>query len=181
MRRALVVLSEGFEEIETSSIVDVLRRGGVEVTVAGLAGPSPISGSRGLKILPDAAFEAVIGPWDVIVLPGGMKNAEALAAHSDLHHVLRAQVQRGFPVAAICAAPLALDAAGVLPEGAFTCYPGIEQRLKASGRQDRAVVDAGTVITSQGPATSIAFALHLLQRVIGPDVEQKVARGLLYA
>lgn len=180
MSRVLVPIADGFEEIETSSIVDILRRGGVEVVLAGLTGPDPVRGSRGITFVPDAAFDPADHDFDLVVLPGGADNADALAHHDRLTDLLRKRVAAEQPVAAICAAPKALDSSGVLPEGQFTCYPGLESSLKVGGRRDEAVVDHAGVITSQGPGTAMAFALHLLERLEGAEVRGSVADGLLY-
>lgn len=180
MPRVLVPIAPGFEEIETATVVDVLRRAENVVVLAGLDGPGAHRGSRGIPFVPDEAFEAAEGPWDLVVLPGGMGNAERLAGDGAVRALLRARFEAGEPVAAICAAPMALDAAGVLPSGDYTCYPGIEARLQASGRRGDRVVQAGPVITSQGPATAMEFALALVERLQGSERRAQVAQALLY-
>jgi DJ-1 family protein len=179
MPRVLVPVAAGFEEIETSTIVDVLRRAGVEVVLAGLAGAGPVRGSRGIGFVAEVGLDEAIGPWDLVVLPGGMKNAEALAADKRVTGLLAERVEAGEPVAAICASALALDRAGVLTPGAYTCYPGVETRLATPGRRDEPVVDAVMVITSQGPGTAMAFALHLVARLVGESKRAEVAGALL--
>lgn len=179
MARALVVLAEGFEEIEAVTVVDVLRRGGVEVVVAGLAGAGAVRGSRGIEVVAELALEDIAGAWDVVVLPGGLAGTRRLAAHDGLLGWLKARIQRGQLVGAICAAPLALDRAGALSTP-FTCYPGIEKELRTRGRSEEALVDGGALVTAQGPATAMRFALHLLGRV-APDRAAEVAQGLLFA
>lgn len=180
MARVLVPVAAGFEEIETSTIVDVLRRAGIEVVLAGIAGREPIAGSRRITFVPDAAFADVAAEaWDLVALPGGMKNAEALAAHEPLLDLLRERVYGGRRVAAICAAPLALDAAGVLPSGGWTCYPGLQDRLSAVGRIDEPVAEHAGVITSQGPGTAMEFALYLVDQLVGREKRDEVAEGLL--
>lgn len=178
MKRVLVIVDAGFEEIETAAVVDVLRRAGVEVTLAGRTGTAPLRGARGLVVVPDAAFDP---DWqgDLVVLPGGMANAEALAADPRVLDLLRTRVYSGQPVAAICAAPLALDAAGVLPAGGWTCYPGVEARFTAVGRVDEPVAEYAGVITSQGPGTAIRFALYLAERLVGRAAVAPVAEALL--
>jgi len=176
----LVLLAEGFEEIETTTVVDVLRRAGVEVVLAGLDGSDPVRGSRGLVVVPDGAFDRGDEDFDLVVLPGGLGGAERLAESLDVRNLLRARVAAEQPVAAICAAPLALDAAGVLAEGGFTCYPGLETKLRVGGRQQDEVVAFTGVVTSQGPGTAMAFSLHLVERLEGAERRADVARGLLY-
>lgn len=181
MPRVLVPIAEGFEEIETATIVDVLRRAGVDVVLASVDESGPIRGSRGMVVCADVGLAHVHGTWDLVVLPGGMKNAERLAASDAIRSLLAARFERQLPIAAICAAPLALDAAGVLTEGQFTCYPGVEARIAARGRRDERIVDTGDVITSQGPGTAMPFALHLVERLCGREARDRVAGQLLYA
>lgn len=182
MARAVVLLAEGVEELEAVAIVDVLRRAGVEVIAAGLDGAAPVRASRGVVLVPDAPFEVdVAAAADAVVLPGGLGGTERLAADARVRALLRDRAARGALTGAICAAPLALDAAGVLPEGAFTCYPGIEARIEAGGRCVERVVDAGAVITSQGPGTAVEFALRLVERLVDRPTRDRVARGLLVA
>lgn len=180
MPTALVLLAEGFEEIETSTIVDVLRRAGVDVTVAGIAGSSPVAGSRDMVFVPDCALEDAATPVDVVVLPGGGRGAENLADDARVRTLLRDQVESERLVGAICAAPYALDQAGVLPTDAFTCYPGWEARLQTAGRQHDQVVESRHVITSQGPATAMDFALALVARLCGRARSLEIARELLH-
>lgn len=180
MARALVLLAEGVEELEAVTVIDVLRRGGVTVVAAGVAGDGPVVASRGVTLVPDAPLAAVVDEaFDVVVLPGGLGGVERLAADVRVRRLVQTRSAEGRFVAAICAAPLALDAAGVLPEGRFTCYPGIEARLRVGGRREEPVVDAGWLLTSQGPGTAMAFALRLIERLVGGDVRDRVARGLI--
>jgi putative intracellular protease/amidase len=132
-----------------------------------------------MMFIPDVAWEAAKGPWDMVVLPGGMGGTERMMAHEELKTLLRERVSANEPVAAICAAPMVLDAAGVLPERRFTCYPGIEARIQTTGRQPERLVDTGTVVTSQGPATAMEFALHLVRRLQGEAARRRVAEGVL--
>ena len=182
MPGVLVLLAEGFEEIETATVVDVLRRGGVQVVLAGLAGAGSCLGSRGMRFEPDAPLDDVLGDhWDMVVLPGGLGGSRRLAADGRVLDLLRTRVRGRQPVAAICAAPLALDRAGVLKAGEYTCYPGFEGNLETPGRRDAPVVDTPLVVTASGPATAMAFALHLVDRLRVDDVRRETARGLLFA
>lgn len=180
MARILVVLAPGFEEIETSTIVDVLRRAGQEVVLAGLQGTEPCRGSRGIVFVPDAALSDLDDGFDWLVLPGGLPGTEAMAADEALLQRIRRRAEEGRPVAAICAAPLVLDRAGVLPRAGFTCYPTLADRIRTPGRLDDRVVDAGGVVSSQGPATAMEFALYLVERIAGPERRAEIAKGLLH-
>ena len=181
MSTALVLLAEGFEEIETATVVDVLRRARVEVTLAGLEGPGPVVGSRDMVFRPDASLADAEFPTDALILPGGARGAEALAASAVVRQLVRDQVDGDRLVAAICAAPYVLDQAGVLTNGQFTCYPGWETRLETGGRRHESVVEAGSILTSQGPGTAMDFAVEIVARLCGRPRAVEVARELLHA
>lgn len=179
MARVLVPLACGFEEIEAITVIDVLRRAGHDVIAAGLGVDGPITGARGVRVEPDGAFDGDDRAWDLVVLPGGMGGVGTMAGSLPLLALLRDRVEAGLPVAAICAAPLVLDRAGVLTPGRFTCYPGVEAQIRTPGRVDAPIVDAGAVITSQGPGTAMAFALHLVGRLADDAAREQVAAALL--
>ncbi len=179
MGRVLVLLAGGFEEVEAVTVVDVLRRAELEVITAGLEGREAVEGSHGVAIVPDIAFSQRKGEWDLVVLPGGMEGAEALAKSDSVLEFIRDRAARGRLVAAICAAPLVLDRAGVLRDGEFTCYPGVESQMQATGRRHEKLVDERGIITSQSPATAMEFALYLVGRLAGASRSKDVARAML--
>jgi 4-methyl-5(b-hydroxyethyl)-thiazole monophosphate biosynthesis len=180
--KALVLLAEGCEEMEAVIVMDTLRRGGVEVVGAGLA-EGPLTASRGVVLLPDTALDALENAkeFDVLILPGGLPGTEALREDLRVRDLLMAYM--GNPakrVAAVCAAPTVLDGLGLLEGKRFTCYPGLKDRCTGGGTWvDAAVVEDETLITSQGPGTSFAFALRILERLSGADAARDVAAGML--
>jgi protein DJ-1 len=179
-KTALVILAAGAEEMEVSIIVDVLRRAGVKVTLAGLAGSGPVTCSRGLKLLPDVALGDVAGTFDAVVLPGGAQGAENLASSPLVGRHLKNQWQRGRLIAAICAAPLALARHDIGLGDTITCHPSVAASLGGSYVvSTERVVESGALVTSQGPGTSFEFALTLVRRLRGPDVERQVAGPLI--
>lgn len=160
---ALVVLTKGSEEMEAVISIDVLRRGGIEVTVAGTDGADPIECSRGVLITPDVWLESVEGDFDVIVLPGGAEGARRLAASQKVGELLREQEQSGRWVAAICAAPIALKAHGVFRNRQLTSHPSVRGALEDWGEySEHPVVADGNLITSRGPGTAFPFALRIV-------------------
>lgn len=160
---ALVLLVQGSEEMEAVISIDVLRRGGVEVTVAGVEGAMPIRCSRGVTITPDVALESVDGEFDVLVLPGGAEGAKRLAASSKVGELLRQQERGGRWVAAICAAPIALQAHGVFQDYQLTSHPSVKSQLETWGNySEHPVVADRKLITSRGPGTAFPFALRIL-------------------
>lgn len=167
-KTALVLLAAGAEEMEVVITVDVLRRGGIEVTLAGIDGPDPVRCSRGVVLVPDVALAAVRGPFDMVVLPGGAEGARRLGASAAVGELLREQDRRGGTVAAICAAPTALLAHAIGAGRALTSHPSVAEGLRgyARYREDRVVQD-GNLITSRGPGTAFEFALALVAALRG--------------
>lgn len=178
--RVLVPLAPGFEELEAVAIVDVLRRAGVEVTVAGLA-PGPVRGSHGIELATDVALEAVLSQaFDMVVLPGGMPGTTNLLEDQRVLACLRAQHAGGRAVAALCAAPLVLAAAGLLSGVRVTAHPSVRAKLgDAQVVAAPRVVRSGRVITSQGPGTALEFALALVEELFGAKKAGELARAML--
>jgi protein DJ-1 len=176
MARALVLLAPGAEEMETTIVVDVLRRAGVEVALAGVEGPETVTCSRGVRITPDLPLGAFDGLADAIVLPGGAAGAKVLAESAQVGARLRAHWDAGRTVAAICAGPTALARHGIAPGTRLTSHPGVREELAQSYRtSDDRVVEDGQLITSQGPGTSFEFALALVRKLCGEAVALKIS------
>lgn len=177
----LIPLAEGFEESEAVVVIDVLRRAGLTVTSVAMRDARQVTASRGVVLVADALWAAVDpDAFDALVLPGGGPGTERLKADTRILDAVRAFNAQGKTVAAICAAPIVLAAAGILDGRAATCYPGCEKALAGARYTARgAVVHDDNVITSQGPGTSFAFALALVARLAGKEVAAKVAKGLL--
>jgi 4-methyl-5(b-hydroxyethyl)-thiazole monophosphate biosynthesis len=178
MKRVLVPLAEGFEELEAVTIIDILRRAGIEVVVASLAG-SPVTGSHGIRLAADTPLAALAEQdFDMIALPGGMPGADHLRKDPRVAALVRRLHESGRPVAAICAAPMVLAAAGVLDGRRATSYPGVlSQDGPARLVGDAVVVDQG-VITSRGPGTALDFALALVEALAGPAVRRETESRL---
>jgi protein DJ-1 len=181
-KRALVILATGAEEMEVTITVDVLRRGGIEVVLAGLDGDEPVTCSRRVRLVPDIALAQAQGPFDVVVLPGGLEGTERLAASTQVGELLRSREASGELVAAICAAPLALQKHGVFGGRAMTCHPGVEAIVKLHGvASPGTVVDDGNLVTSRGPGTAFEFALALVARLVGPERAAAVRAPMMLA
>ncbi|MEQ8766842.1 MAG: DJ-1/PfpI family protein [Planctomycetota bacterium] len=178
-KRVLVPLAPGFEEIEAVTIIDVLRRGGADVTVAGTQG-AMVEGSHGIVLTADALLSDVReDSFDLVVLPGGMPGAANLRDDVAVLAMLRTTAAAGRWVAAICAAPIALSAAGLLSERSATSYPTFEDQVAAREyREDRVVVD-GNVVTSRGPGTALEFSLELVRLLIGEPECEKLTEAML--
>jgi 4-methyl-5(b-hydroxyethyl)-thiazole monophosphate biosynthesis len=176
MPRVLVPLAPGFEEIEAVTVVDLLRRAGIEVQTASLDGPQ-VTGSHGITLVADMALDAARdGDYDMIVLPGGMPGAQHLGADPRVISLLRRMAADGRYVAAICAAPSVLAQAGLLAERAATSFPGFLSADSAPGirlRDDAVVVD-GRIVTSRGAGTAMEFGLALIELLEGAAVREQV-------
>jgi protein deglycase len=178
MATALVLLAEGFEEIEAVTIIDVLRRGEVAVTTASLAGKH-VKGSHDIVVEADTLFDHVsVDDFDALVLPGGPA-AKTLREDARSQATIRRAAEQGKLLAAVCAAPTALDAAGVLSGKRATAYPGSE--LPTAQRSEDRVVEDGNVITGRGPGTSMEFALKVVERLSGAAVAKETAQKLLFS
>ena len=176
--RVLVPLAEGFEELEAVTVIDLLRRAGVEVVTAGLA-DGAVRASRGTRVLPDTTLDAVTGAtWDMVVLPGGLPGADHLAADTRLRDLLLAHAGAGRWTAAICAAPKVLAAHGLLAGRRATAYPGVLEAAGHGPAVAEAVVRDGTLITSRGPGTAMDFALALIAVLLGDAKRDEVERAL---
>lgn len=180
MATVLVPLADGFEEIEAVTVIDLLRRGGIDVVVAGLE-PGPVSGSHGIAVIPDATLDdALARDYDMLVLPGGMPGAANLERDERVRSVLRRLADSGRFTAAICAAPKVLAAAGLLDGRRATSFPGFLDPATTPGLalSEEPVVQDGPVITSRGPGTAMDFALALVENLAGPDTRREVESRL---
>ena len=180
MSRVLVPLAPGFEEIEAVTVVDLLRRAGIEVHTASLDGPL-VTGSHGITVIADMALDAAVADdYDMIVLPGGMPGAEHLRNDARVISLLRRCAAAGRFTAAICAAPAVLAHAGLLEERAATSFPGFLTAQSAPGirLRDEPVVVDGKVVTSRGAGTALEFGLVLVGLLAGPDVRRQVGERL---
>ena len=186
--KALVFLADGCEEIEAVTAVDVLRRGGVEVCACSAGNSAEVRGAHGISIAADAVLPsdpaeaaAFAGPFDALVVPGGMGGVGNLAASPAVLAALRAADSRGAVVAAVCAGPMVLDAAGLLAGHRHCCYPGIEKNLSGAGEFVPGATSAtdGNIVTGTGPGTAMEFALEVLRALGGPA--DAVAGGLLFS
>ncbi len=180
-KKALVLLANGFEEIEAATPIDVLRRAGVEVTTAGVGG-TLIEGAHGVSFKADADLASVTADgFDMLVLPGGMPGAKHLGESAKAKSLAETMVAAGKKVAAICAAPvLTLGAWGLLKGKKATCYPGMESMFPADVVfvADTVVMD-GDITTSRGPGTALPFSFSLTAQLVGQDKADEVATAML--
>jgi 4-methyl-5(b-hydroxyethyl)-thiazole monophosphate biosynthesis len=179
--RALIAVADGVEDIETVTLIDVLRRAEVEVVVASIEARRMFTCARGTRLTADAMLVDLLAQdFDLIVLPGGMPGAQHLAEHQPLAELVRAQSRAGKLFAAICAAPaVALQSYGVLRQRRMTCHPTFSDRLSGCTFVDQRVVVDGNCITSQAAGTALEFALTLVEQLVGKGARRKVAEAML--
>lgn len=187
MKKVLVPIADGTEEIEAVTVIDVLRRAGAEVTVMSVEdGRNEVVCSRGVRLVADANVKDVAGrgapnDWDLIAVPGGMPGAEHIADHTKFHAVLEKHFRAGKLMAGICAAPaICFEPKGFLEGFAATAHPAFVDELggslmeKNDQAQCRVVVDK-TMVTSRGPGTSLEWSLCLVEQLFGKDKAKEVA------
>ena len=179
MTQLCVPLANGFEEVEAIAIIDICRRGSIDVITAGV-GAQTIVGAHDIPIITDCLITDVdTGSLDMIVLPGGWGGTETLASDNTVQSILKKMKQDDKHIGAICAAPYALNAADVLSEN-FTCYPSIENKIHTQGydKNTDTVID-GKIMTSQGVGTAICFALEIVKKLKGVDSYNKLKSEIL--
>ena len=180
VKRALVVLAEGFEEIEAIAPIDILRRAGVRVTVAGL-NELRIKSSRSFGVQADILLKDLAEEMDAVILPGGMPGATHLARSGELGALVKKMNKEGKIVAAICAAPASVLAPlGILDGKKATCYPGCEADFsgKTLYSEEPVVVD-GNVITSRGPGTALEFSLEIVRRLVSQEMVETLRKKMI--
>ncbi|MDD5707571.1 MAG: DJ-1/PfpI family protein [Kiritimatiellae bacterium] len=178
--RVLVPLAEGAEEMEVVIVLDLLRRAGIEAVAAAVGDDKTVTAARGVRLVADALWSDLSpATFDLLAIPGGTGGTRRLQRDARVLQAVRDFVKAGKPVAALCAGPLVLQAAGVLDGKRATCHPGVRKELTAAGVSDDSVVEDGLIITSQGPGTAFAFALALIRRLLGEKAATTVANGLV--
>ena len=179
MAKLVIPISNGFEEIEAISIIDICRRAQIEVTIAALENLLTL-GAHNIKIEADCMIEEINeNDFDMIVLPGGLPNAFTLAENKKVIDLLKQFKEKNKNIGAICAAPFALHTADVLNKN-YTCYPSFEEKIRLDGYQnsDQYVIDE-KVITSRGPATAMSFALQIIEILKGKELSNKIKSEIL--
>ncbi|MFQ3582739.1 MAG: DJ-1 family glyoxalase III [Chloracidobacterium sp.] len=182
MPKVLVPLAEGFEEMEAVIVVDVLRRADIAVVTASLTPALTVTGSHCIPVVADTTLDQVLNDhFDAVVLPGGLPGATNLRDDTRVAALVQRTAEQGGWTAAICAAPLALAAFGMLREKRFTSHPSVRERLSDAGGtyvEERVVTD-GRTVTSRSPGTAFEFALALVAQLVDETAAQKLAAAML--
>lgn len=174
-------MAKGFEEIEAIAPIDIWRRAEYEVTSAGLS-EGPVRASRGTVHVPDALLDEAIGrKFDLIFLPGGRPGADHLAAHKKLGEKLREQAAAGKWIAAICAAPIALKAHGILADKKFICHPSVRDELNPPAIEERIVIDEkAKLATAPGAGAAMELALEVVKILSGEEKVSQIRKAMVF-
>ena len=185
MRHSYIFLANGFEEIEALSVIDILRRAGMSISSVSINDTPAVTGAHGVTVAADCLYTEVRdfndAPW--LIIPGGMPGATNLANCAPLCELLKAHAADGGNIAAICAAPaVVLAPLGILKGREATCYPGFEAECKKCGAKmhDAPVIVDRNIVTGNGPASAMRFALTIVQQALGDAKAQEVGSDLLY-
>ena len=179
MKKVIIFLAEGFEEIEAISIIDTLRRAEITVTTASITNDKIVKGAHNIEVKTDKLFDEVnFGNYDLIALPGGMPGAKNLNEHEGLKEQIKIFAKDKM-IAAICAAPMILGGMGLLKGKRATCYPGFEPELIEAIVTHEPVTVDGNIVTGKGPAFALQFSLQLVEILAGKASRDEVANGML--
>jgi len=182
-KKALVLLAEGFEEVEAVTPIDYLRRAGVEVTVAAISMFMTVRGARGIKLDADTEIAGVdvwSTDWDAVIIPGGLTGAANIASSQEAGKLIKDMAASGKLVCAICASPaVVLSPLGILVGKKFTCYPGMEEKVTGGIWSEERVVVDGNIITSRAAGTSGLFAVAIIEKLLGEEAGKKIADAVL--
>ncbi len=179
MKKACVLLAEGFEEVEALTPVDFFRRAGIEVITAGIGG-AEIKGSHGIEVRADVVLSASLKDFDCVVVPGGMPGSKNIAASDLACKLIVRSFESGALVAAICAAPVVvLGPAGLLKGRRFTCYPGMEKDAAGGLFSGERVVIDGNLITGRAAGCAGEFSLSVIRSLLGKGTGDKVREATL--
>lgn len=182
MNRSFLFLANGFEEIEALTVIDVMRRSGMDVKTVSIYEAHEVTGAHGITVKADTVFNKTdFSGAEWLILPGGMPGATNLIEFEALGKLLKEHENTGGKIAAICAAPaVVLYPLGILNDKEATCYPGFEKGLDNAIMRDAPVVALNNLITANGPASALRFALSIVANSMGEHVAQEVGSGMLY-
>ncbi|EJX07665.1 ThiJ family intracellular protease [gut metagenome] len=180
MKTVYVFFADGFEEIEAFSVVDVLRRAGIQVVMISVTPDEIVKGAHGISVLCDKNIvNCDFYDASMLVLPGGMPGASTLGVCKDLCRLLQQFAESDKPLAAICAAPMVLGQLGLLQGKRATCYPGFEQYLDGADYTAALVETDGNIITGKGPGAAMSFAFALVECLLGEAKVEELKEAMI--
>ncbi|NLW41056.1 MAG: DJ-1/PfpI family protein [Tissierellia bacterium] len=181
MKKVLLLLAEGFEEVEALTTVDYLRRMDIIVDICSIHGEKKVRGAHRVVVEADKNLEEVksIKNYDGLVIPGGLPGATNLRDDGRVIELVQQFNQEGKLIAAICAGPIVLQRAGIIKDKKVTSYPGFDNDLKESQYLEDLVVQDGNIITARGPAVAVYFALKIVEKLVGEDKKEELKKDIL--
>lgn len=181
MKKVIVFLAEGFEEVEALTSVDLLRRAGAQVVTMTINDRENVEGAHDIEVVADSVFDKTeLEDADAIILPGGMPGTINLKNNPDIEETVKTFYKTGKLVCAICAAPMILGTLGLLKGKRACCYPGMEDYLEGAEVKTDLVCRDGNIITGQGVGGAIAFALEIIAYLFGPDDAGEIKESVVY-
>ena len=181
MAKTAIFLADGFEEIEALTVVDLLRRAGIEIVTVSISGQKSVTGSHSIKVEADKLIEELnFDEQDMLILPGGMPGTANLDSCALLKEKIREFNDNQKPLAAICAAPTVFGKMGLLKGKKACCFPGRESDLLGADVQTTEVAKDGNFITSRGMGTAIPFGLSIIEHFQGSDAAKAMAEKIVY-
>lgn len=181
MSKLGIFMADGCEEIEGLTVVDLVRRAGIEIEMISVSGEKNVTGSHKIAFQTDVSkADADFASYDGIVLPGGMPGTIHLMEDETVNRVIKEFAQDGKLVAAICAAPSVLGNAGLLEGKSATCYPGVEGKLTGANFVTDSVAKDGNIITSRGLGTAIDFAAEIVAYLLDKDAAKSLKENIVY-
>lgn len=181
MKKTAIIFAEGYEEVEALTVVDLLRRAKIGCDIVDLGESGQVTGSHGISVRADTCFSRLdTEQYDGLILPGGLRGVNNLAADARVLELLRRFAGAGKLTAAICAGPTVLAKAGLLAGRKATCYPGMEDQLTGALACTEPVVQDGNILTSRGLGTAIPFALALVAYFCGEAQANALAKSIVF-
>ena len=182
MKKVLLLLAPGFEELEAIAPLDILRRGGVSVDTAATGSDKIVAGGHQIRVQADKTLEECeAGTYDMVIIPGGGVGVDNLQSDGRVLQLIKDFKEQDKWIAAICAGPKVLTKAGVADESRLTSYPSVKDELLSRIKEyseDRIVMD-GKIITSRGPGCAEAFGFALLETLTDAETARKVKEEIL--
>lgn len=181
MKKLLVFIADGTEEVEVITVVDYLRRAGVRVDLVSVMESLETVGAHGIKITADKKLNEINSKdYDAVYSPGGLPGAYHIRDSKEVIQIYKDMYDDGKIASALCAAPIVLDEAGLLEGKNVTSYPGFKEELKSGNYVEDIVVNDSNVITGRGPAIAALLALELIEQLVGKEARDEVETNTLY-
>ena len=181
MKKVLIFIADGTEEVEVITVVDYLRRAGIQVDLVSVMDNKEVTGAHDIKIIADKLISEVESEdYDAVYAPGGLPGAYHIRDNEKAISIFQEMAKDEKIISALCAAPIVLDEAGLLEGKNFTCYPGFEGNIKTGNHKTDITVKDGKVVTGRGPAIAASLAFELIEGLLGTDKRKEIEDDTLF-